>query len=127
MGNQDVVLGMLTALGEEDLERARRFWRDDAVWHSGGSSNTVPYAGDYGPDDYMEVLAQAKSDYVDYRIQVDAVYELPPELVYFHLKSWAAAGPYGEMDGSGALMVYRVIGDKIVEGWGIPARHDRPA
>ena len=127
MGASEVVFEMAAALTAGDVDSARPYWRDDAVWHSGGVFNTDPYAGDYNPDEYMALAQRFMRDHPDYRAEVEDVREIGSELIAFRLKSWSSQGPHGELDGSGALMVYRVLDGKIVEGWGINARHDRPA
>lgn len=76
----------------------------------------------------MELGRRFAADFPDYRAEPVDIRELPPELVWIQLKSWATpAGSMDAIDGADALMIYRVVDGKIIEGWGINSRHDRPA
>lgn len=107
-----VVGGFLAAVGERDLERARTFWADDAIWHITGTNEL---AGEYDPDRYLARLAQWFDDYPDYAVEPTDFRAHGRQGLAVHMRTRKGMAP-GEASG---LLVYRVQDGRIAEGWAI--------
>lgn len=112
-----VVGELFKALDQRDFGRARRCWRDDAVWHVTGSHDL---AGDHRVDDYLALLQQWFADYPDYSVEVTDFRASGEQGVAVHIRSQGGRAP-GVASG---WMIYRIAADAIAEGWGIPTFAD---
>lgn len=112
-----VIGELFQALGERDFGRARRCWRDDAVWHVTGSHEL---AGDFAVDDYLALLRQWFADHPEYSVEFTDFRANGDQGVAVHIRSEGGLAP-GVASG---WMLYRVVDGAITEGWGIPTFAD---
>jgi ketosteroid isomerase-like protein len=112
----DVVTGFLQAMGSGDIAAARAAWADDAIWHVTGSHDV---AGDYSPDEYLAMLGEWATRYPDYAADFKEFTSYGDTAV-LHMESRGGMAP----DTASGLLVYRVRGEKIAEGWAIPSFGD---
>ena len=107
--NVAVVERMLDALERLAIDEAKACWSDDARWLVLDHNE---FGGDYGVDEYFEMLGQFFEKYgdgYDFRI-VDTKAHGDLVVLFCHTEQ----RQLGSTDG---LMIYRVRHDRIVEGW----------
>lgn len=111
-----VVRRNLEAHARGDVDGWRAGWHDDALWHVTGSS---AFVGDIAVDDYAELIRATVNDNSAYTGEPIGLLEVG-ELA---IVTWHSEGSIGEieLDGRGGVLVYRVVGGKVAEGWGIAA------
>ena len=107
------VMQLFEALTNRDFEAARRLWLDDGTWHLGGSHDL---AGDYMPDDYIEILRGWVEKYPEYTATDFSMQQFGTDVVAVHL---VTTGGRAQGEASG-LLIYRVKDGAIAEGWAIP-------
>lgn len=98
--------------GEHDA--ALTSWAPGAVWHLAGNHRN---AGDHSIGAYIDLLTRWFREHPHYRAQWLDTRTYGSDFVVGHLRSTGGERP-GEASG---LAVYRVGGDLLQEGWGIPA------
>lgn len=109
----EVVQAFFGAMACRDLAAARDVWSDGAVWHTTGDHDL---ARDYDRDAYFAMLGDWGRRYPDYEAEMKDLREYGDEVVLVYLESSKGMAP-GRASG---LLVYRVVGGRIVEGWAIP-------
>lgn len=97
-----------------DIVEARSKWDEQAIWHLTGSHEL---ARDYNRHDYFEMLGSWHAAYPSYKAEMKDVRDYGDEVVVVYLESVEGMAP-GPASG---ILVYRVVGGTIREGWGIPA------
>lgn len=97
-----------------DVVEARSKWDEQAIWHLTGSHEM---ARDYNRHDYFEMLGSWHAAYPSYKIEMKDMRDYGEEIALVYLESveGMAPGP------AGGILVYRVVGGTIREGWGISA------
>ncbi len=110
----EVVQSMWASLTRGDVAGFRARWTEDAVWHLTG---THARARDYDIDAYLAMLAEWFAAYPRYAGEFLEWQTIGNELVYVATRSTAGEAP----GTAGGLIVYRVVGGRITEGWGIPS------
>lgn len=107
--------------GRGEGEAVYATWADDAVWHVLDASR---YQGTYTRDEYFAMLSTTwATDIPDYSTEVVSCQAFGDELVVVYLRS-SGTTPDGPVDSNGGLMIYRVGGGKIVEGWALSRGRD---
>lgn len=101
-------------MGRGDVVEARACWDEQAVWHLTGSHEL---ARDYTRSEYFEMLHSWHAAYPSYKAAVKEKRGFGEQvaLVYMESDGGMAPGP------ASGVLVYRVVGGTIREGWGIPA------
>ncbi|SFO86291.1 SnoaL-like domain-containing protein [Geodermatophilus dictyosporus] len=118
-GPQDVVTAVYRKVRAGALEEARALWSDSGRWHVIGSH---PPAGDYSADEYLAFIQRFLHDHPDYRAEWLDVRSHDGTILIANLHSTGGPAP-GTAQG---VLVIRVTGGEVQEGWGIPAVPDRP-
>jgi hypothetical protein len=109
----EVVQSFFSLLGAGEVAAAKRVWAEGAIWHLTGSGRR---ARDYRIDDYVTMLAGWVAEFRSYHLDW-LEWSTIGDLVYATGRSTG-----GEAPGIGeGLVVYRVVGGRIAEGWGIPS------
>lgn len=111
---RQVVQAFFEAMEAGDVIEARAAWDQQAVWHLTGSHGL---ARDYTRNEYFEMLVAWHAAYPDYRAEWKDARDYGEQVAVVYMESTQGMAP-GR--GSG-LLVYRVVGGVIREGWGIPA------
>ena len=114
------LLERLVKLLPNDLNRAQDLLADTFVWHY-FNPELPEIAGDYkglqGFQAFFEKLAVVTNDTFD--VKIHQVFPVGEELVVVHANpSMRFAGDLLELD---AVVVWRIVGDRIAEAWDIPA------
>ena len=108
-----VVQGFFDAMATGDPVEAKSKWDEQAIWHLTGSHEL---ARDYRRDEYFHMLDSWHSAYPSYKPEVKEVRDYGEEVAVVLLESTGGMAP-GPASG---ILVYRVVGGTIREGWGIP-------
>lgn len=101
------------ALAGGDFDGARDAWDADGTWHVQGHHEL---AGDYPRDDYLDMLRRWFQDFPHYTALEFHMERFGSDVVLVHLCTVD-----GQFDGvATGLMIFRVAGGLITEGWAIP-------
>lgn len=113
----ELVQRMYQRLAGGDVAGARAMWNDDAVWHLTGDHDL---AKDYDPDSYFQMLGLWAERYPSYVPEFKEARDLGEEgaMIVIESSEGMAPGP------ASGVMIYRVAGGKIQEGWAIPTFGD---
>jgi ketosteroid isomerase-like protein len=109
-----VVRSFFEAMAAGDAVEAVSKWDEQAIWHSTGSHEL---ARDYRRDEYLHMVRSWSAAYPSYYAEMKDVREYGDHVAVVYLESTGGMAP-GRASG---LLVYRVVGGTIREGWGIPA------
>jgi ketosteroid isomerase-like protein len=109
----EFVQAMYQQLTGGDVAGARSMWSDDAVWHLTGDHDL---AKDYDPDSYFQMIGLWAERYPSFVPEFKEARDLGEEGAMIVMESTNGMAP-GVASG---VMIYRVAGGKIQEGWAIP-------
>ena len=98
-----------------NFDAAREYWSVDATWH-GEFHPRARLGGDQDRDWYFNWFERWATDYPNYSFDAEQQVEFGTQLFGLYMRSRHGEAP-GENEG---LMLWRVVGEKIVECWAIP-------
>lgn len=109
----DVIRSFFGARAAGDRAAARKCWLDTAVFHTTGSHR---WAADYDADGYLDGLDRWYSTYPGYFARATGMLSQGEDVAEVTIES-----EHGEAPGiASGLLLFRVVGNRIVEGWAIP-------
>ena len=108
-----VVKAFFDAMATGDVIEARACWDEQAVWHLTGSHEL---ARDYSRTGYFEMVRSWHSAYPSYKADVKDIRDYGDQVALVYMESVGGMAPWP----ASGMMVYRVVGGTIREGWGIP-------
>jgi ketosteroid isomerase-like protein len=109
----EFVQAMYQRLTGGDVAGARSMWSEDAVWHLTGDHDL---AKDYDPDSYFQMIGLWAERYPSFVPEFKEARDIGEEGAMIVMESTNGMAP-GVASG---VMIYRVVGGQIQEGWAIP-------
>ena len=117
MQNKRLIADNFERFAAGDIAGVMSTWADDAEWHI---LDANPWQGTHTKAEYFtKVLAEISVGRDDYRLNVESIAEFGTELVVVHVTSTGT-----NIDPGGGLVIYRVVADKVVEGWALSRGRD---